>query len=49
MAVDWVSGACLIAPLEIFERVGELDEGYFMYWEDADWCRRAHALGLRIE
>lgn len=47
--VDWVSGACLIAPLRMFERVGELDEDYFMYWEDADWCRRAHDLGLRAE
>jgi GT2 family glycosyltransferase len=46
--VDWVSGACLIVPAEMLRRVGPLDEGYFMYWEDADWCRRAHTLGLRI-
>ncbi len=48
-AVDWVSGACLIAPRERFDSVGRLDEGYFMYWEDADWCRRAHDLGMRVE
>jgi N-acetylglucosaminyl-diphospho-decaprenol L-rhamnosyltransferase len=39
--VDWVSGACLIVPAERFTSVGLLDEGYFMYWEDADWCHRA--------
>ena len=47
--VDWVSGACLIAPAERFRRVGGLDEGYWMYWEDADWCRRATVMGLRVE
>lgn len=46
--VDWVSGACIVMPRERFDRVGPLDEGYFMYWEDADWCRRAHEAGLRI-
>jgi GT2 family glycosyltransferase len=46
--VDWVSGACLIAPAERFDSVGPLDEGYFMYWEDADWCHRASELGYRV-
>ncbi|HEX5224569.1 MAG TPA: glycosyltransferase family 2 protein, partial [Solirubrobacteraceae bacterium] len=36
--VDWVSGACLIVPAARMAEVGPLDEGYFMYWEDADWC-----------
>jgi N-acetylglucosaminyl-diphospho-decaprenol L-rhamnosyltransferase len=47
-AVDWVSGACLIAPAERFSSIGPLDEGYFMYWEDADWCHRAHARGYTV-
>ena len=47
--VDWVSGACLIAPADRFAAVGGLDEGYFLYWEDADWCRRARDRGLRVE
>jgi N-acetylglucosaminyl-diphospho-decaprenol L-rhamnosyltransferase len=47
--VDWVSGACMIAPAERFARVGRLDTRYWMYWEDADWCRRAHDVGLRVE
>jgi N-acetylglucosaminyl-diphospho-decaprenol L-rhamnosyltransferase len=46
--VDWVSGACIVIPRDRLDRVGALDEGYFMYWEDADWCRRAHAMGLRV-
>jgi GT2 family glycosyltransferase len=47
--VDWVSGACFVAPASRFAAIGELDEGYFMYWEDADWCRRANDRGYRIE
>jgi N-acetylglucosaminyl-diphospho-decaprenol L-rhamnosyltransferase len=46
--VDWVSGACLIISAAALDRVGEMDEGYFMYWEDADWCKRARDNGLYI-
>ncbi len=46
--VDWVSGACLIVPADRFRSVGLLDERYFMYWEDADWCRRAHCRGCSV-
>lgn len=45
--VDWISGACMVAPHERWTAVGPFDERYFMYWEDADWCRRAHDLSLR--
>ncbi|HET8568498.1 MAG TPA: glycosyltransferase family 2 protein [Candidatus Limnocylindria bacterium] len=47
-AVDWVSGACLMTRRAVLDRVGSLDEGFFMYWEDADWCRRARAEGYRV-
>jgi GT2 family glycosyltransferase len=44
-AVDWLSGCCLLARREAVERIGALDEDYFMYCEDMDWCYRAHAGG----
>ncbi len=44
--VDWLAGSCLATPRAVFEQLGGLDEGFFMYWEDADYCRRATALGL---
>jgi N-acetylglucosaminyl-diphospho-decaprenol L-rhamnosyltransferase len=46
--VDWVSGACVVISAHALERVGMLDEGYFMYWEDADWCKRARDDGFCI-
>ena len=46
--VDWISGVCMVGPYARWVAVGPFDEGYFMYWEDADWCRRAHDRGLRI-
>ena len=46
--VDWVSGACFAVPRRVVDDVGPLDEGFFMYWEDADWCRRIRAAGYSV-
>lgn len=46
--VDWVSGACLVVRRETLEAVGLLDERFFMYFEDADLCRRARESGYGV-
>ena len=38
---DWVAGASMIVRREVFEAIGPMDEGYFMYFEEVDFCRRA--------
>jgi GT2 family glycosyltransferase len=45
---DWVSGACLLVRREDALSVGLLDERYFMYLEDADFCAALRARGRRI-
>ena len=45
--VDWVEGSFLITRLSIWQELNGLDEGYFMYGEDVDFCRRVRILGFR--
>jgi N-acetylglucosaminyl-diphospho-decaprenol L-rhamnosyltransferase len=46
--VDWVVGACLLARRQAIEQVGLLDEKFFMYSEEMDWCRRFKERGWRV-
>jgi len=46
--VDAVSGSFMMVRKETFEQVGGLDESYFMYGEDLDWCYRIRQAGWRI-
>lgn len=45
--VDWIAGSCMMTTRAAFERVGGFDEQFFLYWEDADYCRRLKAMGLK--
>ena len=45
---DWVTGACLLVRRRDAEAVGGLDERYFMYTEDVDFCAAIRARGRRI-
>ena len=46
--VDWVSGACMLVRRAAVDEVGLMDENFFMYWEDADWCRRMRLNGWQV-
>ncbi|MBN1310812.1 MAG: glycosyltransferase family 2 protein [Anaerolineae bacterium] len=48
MAVDWVTGAAVMARREVIEQVCGLDEGFFMYSEELDWQQRIKKAGWEI-
>ena len=45
---DWVNGASLMVRREVFETVGLMDEGYFLYFEETDFCRRVKRAGWPV-
>jgi len=47
-AVDWVAGAAMLARREAIEDVGTMEERYFLYFEDIDWCTRMQARGWQV-
>lgn len=46
--VDWVQGCALLARHAVYEQIGGLDEGYVMFSEELDWCRRARQAGWQV-
>jgi len=46
--VDYVAGACFLMPRSALETVGPLDERFFLYFEETDWCWRASQLDLDV-
>jgi N-acetylglucosaminyl-diphospho-decaprenol L-rhamnosyltransferase len=46
--VDWVQGSALLARRDVYTQIGGLDEGYVMYSEEMDWCKRAKVAGWRV-
>jgi GT2 family glycosyltransferase len=46
--VDWVCGAAMIIRREVFDDIGLLDEGYFLYFDDVDFCFRARQAGWSV-
>jgi len=45
---DWSSFACVLIRKEVFDDVGLMDDGYFMYFEDAEFCHRARKAGWKV-
>lgn len=45
---DWVSGASLIMRRSVLEQVGPMDDGYFLYFEEVDYCWRAKQAGWEV-
>jgi hypothetical protein len=46
--VDWVTGAAMLVRAEVLAALGGFDEGYFMYSEELDLCRRLRAAGWAV-
>lgn len=48
MEFDYVTGCAMLIHAHVFQDVGLFDTGFFMYYEDADFCRRVRERGYRI-
>ena len=46
--VEFVSGCCMLIKKEVFSKIGFLDERYFLYLEDMDFCARAQKAGFKL-
>lgn len=46
--VDWISGCAILVRRAVIEQVGAIDQRYFYFWEETEWCLRAKAAGWRV-
>jgi N-acetylglucosaminyl-diphospho-decaprenol L-rhamnosyltransferase len=46
---EWVSGACMAFHRKVIQEIGFLDDAFFMYFEDVDFCKRAANHGIKSE
>lgn len=46
--VDWIIGACMMVRRQAYESLGGMDERFFLYLEDVDWCYRMKAHGWPV-
>lgn len=46
--VEWISGCAILVRRAVIEQVGMLDQDYFLYWEEMEWCLRAGRAGWKI-
>ncbi|MBK7190514.1 MAG: glycosyltransferase [bacterium] len=47
--VDWILGGCLLARRTALDRCGPMDERFFLYFEDVDWCYRMWQAGYEVQ
>jgi GT2 family glycosyltransferase len=47
-SVDYVTGCAVLASMKVVREIGVMDDGYYMYNEDTDWCVRARAAGFDV-
>ena len=45
---DFITGCCMLIRCEVCEKIGLLDDSYFLYYEDADFCTRARRAGYSV-
>lgn len=46
--VEWISGCALLVRCALVKHIGPLDQDYFLYWEEIEWCIRAGRAGWKI-
>lgn len=46
--VDWISGCAILVRASVIRQIGDLDDRFFYYWEETEWCFRASRAGWQI-